>query len=77
MLAVEIEKITNPLGTVEVVKLVSPQSREASLTSGQSGEIDVKPLEPAANPQQKAWPAKAGETVPREQAGIGARLFVL
>jgi integrase len=41
MLAAEIEKITNPLDTIEVRKLASPQSREASLTCGQSGETDA------------------------------------
>jgi len=42
MLAAEIEKINNPLGTVDVAdKLASPQSREASLTCGQSGETDA------------------------------------
>ena len=40
-LAAEIEKITNPLETVEVVELASPQSREASQTCGQSGETDA------------------------------------
>jgi integrase len=41
MLAAEIEKITNPLETVEVVELASPQSREASPISGQIGETDA------------------------------------
>jgi hypothetical protein len=40
MLAGEIEKITNPLDR-EVVKLASPQSREASLISGQSSGTDA------------------------------------
>jgi integrase len=40
MLATEIDKITNPLDS-EVVKLASPQSREDSRTSEQSGDTDA------------------------------------
>ena len=40
MLAVEIEKIINPVDS-EVVKLASPRSREAFLISGQIGETDA------------------------------------
>jgi len=40
MLAIEIEKITNPLDS-EVVKLASLRSREASLISGQSSGTDA------------------------------------
>ena len=41
MLAVEIEKITNPLDAVEIIKLAPPQSRGASPISGQIGETDA------------------------------------